>query len=70
MGCMRNNTHEDTEISPSGVIRHVETRIERVSDAVLAELTIASRSRVVQVTSDGGGKGSGVVTAGLSGGRG
>ena len=63
-------TYEDTEISPSGVVGDVEIVVETVSNRVLTELTITLGIGVVDVSTDGLGKGSSVFTTCLSSGCG
>jgi len=69
-GNRREGTYEDTEISPSGVVGDVEIVVETVSNRVLTELTITLSIGVVDVSTDGLGKGSGVFTTCLSSGCG
>lgn len=64
---MREETHEDTEVPPARVVGDVETGVERVSDAVLAELAVSGTVEVVDVTTDGLGKGTGVLATCLAG---
>lgn len=63
-------TYEDTEVSPSCVVSDVEIPVETVSNRVLTELTVSIGIGVVDVSTDGLGKGSSVFTTCLTRGRG
>ena len=66
----KRRTYEDTKVSPSGIVGDVEVSVETVSDRVLTELTVAIGIGVVDVSTDGLGKGSSVFTTSLTRGRG
>lgn len=64
------NADVDSEVSPSGIVRHLEAVIETTSYSILAELAVLRRIRVVEVAAHVIGELAGPLIACLSAGCG